>query len=70
MAEHNHTQSVSATTWTIVHNLNVGEVALDVMVDVSGSLTKVLPLNVVHTSNDVLTATFSIAQTGNARLIG
>jgi len=70
MAELNYSQAVAASTWTITHNFSVESLVVDVFVDIGGNLEKVLPLNIVHTNNNTLTVTFSLAQTGNARLIG
>lgn len=70
MAEYNYTQSVAATTWVIAHNLSVNETINDIFVDNNGNLEKILPLSVVHTSNDILTITFSNTETGYARIIG
>lgn len=42
-----HEQSTSATVWTVVHNLGTnggqGIPVVDVLVDVDGTLTKILP---------------------------
>lgn len=70
MSSFDFTQGAASTTWTITHNLNVAETVNDVFVDVAGTLTKVLPLTVTHTNDNVLTITFSSAQDGVARVIG
>lgn len=70
MAEYNHTQAVSASTWTITHSLDVSEVAVDVMVDDGGELVKVFPTSVTHTDNDTLTVVFPSTQSGSARILG
>lgn len=69
MAEYNHLQSVGATSWVITHNLGATTVATDAFIDVSGNLTKVLPLNVVHTDDNTLTVTFSANQVGRVRIV-
>jgi len=69
MAEYNHLQSVSSASWVISHNLAATTIDTDAFIDVSGSLTKVLPLNVVHTDNNTLTVTFSANQVGRVRIV-
>jgi hypothetical protein len=66
----NHTQISASTTWTINHNLNNPLVGCDVYVHDNGVLEKILPLNVVTTSNNTLTINFSSARAGNARVVG
>ena len=70
MAEYNHVQSSSSTTWTISHNLDVSSVAVDAMIDISGNLEKILPAGIEHVDNNTLEITFSSAQTGRARIVG
>lgn len=70
MSEHNHTQTVSSSSWTITHGLNSSTVAVDVMIDDGGNLEKIIPANIVHTDDNNLTVTFSSAQTGRARVVG
>lgn len=61
-----HTQSTASTTWTINHGLGTSTPVVDCWIDVSGTITKVLPLNVVATSDSVVTITFTSAQSGTA----
>lgn len=70
MIEYNYTQSVAATTWVIAHNLSATETINDIFVNNNGNLEKIIPLSVIHTSNDILTVTFSNIETGYARIIG
>lgn len=70
MNAYNHNQSSSSTAWTIIHNLNTPAVAIDVFVDVAGTLTKILPASVVADNDNQVTVTFSSAQFGRARVIG
>jgi len=65
----NFTQSTPASTWTITHNFGVMPV-VDVYAVVGGVKQKIYPQSVVHTSNNVLTVTFSTNMTGGARLVG
>lgn len=69
MAEYNHEQTGAGTTWTITHNLGTATVAVDTFIDNGGNLEKILPLSVEHTNNNTLTITFSVAQTGRARIV-
>lgn len=64
-----HTQAAPAATWTIDHNLGQ-KVISDVLIDVNGARTKVLPLSVVHVSDDQLQINFSASYAGFVRLIG
>jgi hypothetical protein len=66
---HNHSQLVASTTWTITHNFGVKPVC-DVTTDYNGQHEKIYPQSIVHTSDNVLTITFSAARTGRARLVG
>lgn len=66
----NHTQTTSSSTWTISHNLNTTAIVIDVFVDDSGDLKKILPNTVVHTDDNTCTVTFTSNRTGRARVIG
>lgn len=61
-----HIQSASSTTWTIIHGLDTITPAVDCWVDISGSITKILPLTVTATDNKTVTITFSTAYSGEA----
>lgn len=65
----NHVEAVASTTWTITHNFGENIVAVDSIVLNGGDLEKVNPASITHTSDNVLTITFSVAQEGRARLI-
>jgi hypothetical protein len=60
---YHHTQSTSASTWTIIHNL--GWYPNVTTMDSSGSICEG---EIVHTSNKRLTVTFLAAFSGNAYL--
>lgn len=61
----------SATAiWNITHNMNTDAVAVDVFVDVSGTLTKILPQNIERVTVNLTRITFSGPQFGQARVIG
>lgn len=66
MIGYKHTQSSASTTWTITHNLGANSPCVDVWVDISGTLTKIIPLSVTATSDAVVTITFSTAYAGEA----
>lgn len=70
LAGYNHNQSVASATWTIMHGLGTKDVAVDAMIDVSGDLTKAIPLTQVTTDNNNVTITWSVAQSGRARVVG
>lgn len=63
-----HTQAVPSTTWVINHNLG-RQPLVDVYIDYNGSVQKVSPLSIVHTTDNQLTITFSTARTGGATLV-
>ena len=67
--EYNHIQSSGSATWTVSHNLNAPVVVCDVYALNNGVTEKILPLNIVHTSDNSLTITFSTARTGRARVV-
>lgn len=60
-----HTQAVAATTWTIEHNLRRYPI-VDVYTTISGSLVKIMPSSITHTSSTVCTVTFSTPFSGFA----
>lgn len=68
MDAYNFTQSTPATTWTITHNLNNLEPNIDVITNVSGVLTKTIPLEVVATDANTVVVTWTSNQIGTARL--
>lgn len=67
--EYNHIQSSGSDTWTVTHNLAADAVVCDVYALNNGITEKIIPLNVVHTSNNSLTITFSTSRTGRARVV-
>ena len=69
MAEYNHNQASPSASWSISHNLGQDTVVNDVFVDVSGDLTKILPLSVEHFSDNILVVNFSSVQTGRCRIV-
>jgi hypothetical protein len=71
MSGYNHIQGSANTTWTITHNLNNSNPVVDFWVEDGSPLetTKILPLSVVATSANVITATFSTARAGKAVVV-
>jgi hypothetical protein len=69
MANYNHTQSTGSTTWTINHNLNTQAVTVDTYVLNGSVVEKILPLDVVNTSDNTTVVTFTTSRTGNARVV-
>jgi hypothetical protein len=65
----NFTQSTPASTWTVTHNFGSKPI-VDVFAVVGGTKQKIYPQSIVHTSDNVLTITFSTNMTGGARLVG
>jgi hypothetical protein len=69
MNSYTFTQSSPATTWVIAHNFD--ELPnCDVMSLVDGTIQKITPASMVHTDSNTLTLTFSIATSGEARVVG
>jgi hypothetical protein len=61
-----------STTWTITHNLDSTDVAVDAMINSGGSpniLEKAIPLSQTATSSNVVTLTWSSQQWGRARVV-
>lgn len=68
-----HTQAVSSTTWTITHNLGTSFVTVQTFIDITGTLTQIIPTNVEIDSGDPtnkVIVTFNTARTGQATIIG
>jgi hypothetical protein len=62
-----HTQETASDTWVISHLLDIYPV-IDVYVNISSTLQKIIPLNVEYTDANTCTVTFSTAYTGLATL--
>ena len=62
-------QASASDTWTIVHNLGTIAPAVDVWIDVSGTITKLMPSSVTAVSNTTVVLTFSTAYAGEAFVI-
>jgi len=69
MASYDHTQTLAAATWVIVHNLDEDIVSTDVFIDYNGGKEKVLPKRIFRTDFNTLTIEFSEAQSGVARVV-
>ena len=61
---HRFEQTSASTTWAIQHNLGTEAPIVDVWIDISGTIHKVMPLSVVVDDANNITITFSSAQTG------
>ena len=67
--EQNFTITQPATTWTLTHNFGTS-VNADVIINLNGVLHKSYPLSMVQDeAHNVLTITWSTAQSGSARVI-
>jgi hypothetical protein len=64
-----HDQTTESNTWTIEHNLNTLAPCVDFWIDVSGTMTKIIPLTVSVVDNKTLTATFTSAHAGRATVV-
>lgn len=60
-----HTQSSASDTWTVTHNLGMYP-AIDVLVDISGNLTKIIPMSVTYTNENECSIAFSTERSGVA----
>ena len=72
LGAYDHDQSSPSTTWTITHNLGTTEVAMDVYIDVGSPAdrTKAQPDTQVVVDANTVKVTWSLAQSGGARVIG
>lgn len=68
IASYQHIQSVASDTWVITHNLNNYPI-VDVMVDHNGTLTKIIPKDVIVINMNTCQVKFSQPRTGQARLV-
>lgn len=69
MLLYQHNQESASSTWTIAHNLDLTAAAVDVYVDVNGTMTYILPANVTKTANQIIVE-FSTPQVGFALIRG
>jgi len=63
-----HKQDVAATSWVIAHGELLGKSSVDVFVEISGELVKMIPKTVASSGNTI-TVTFSTAYKGEAYVI-
>lgn len=72
LGAYNFTQASPNATWTITHGLDTQDVAVDAFIYVGSpqELQKAIPLTQTATSGNVVTITWSAAQSGNARVVG
>jgi hypothetical protein len=68
ITSYTHSQTVAASTWTVVHNA-AAKVVSDVWIDNNGAREKVLPESIVHLDDNTLQVNFSAVQTGAVRVI-
>lgn len=62
-------QATAADTWTIDHNLDVEYPVVDCWVDISGTLTKIIPSSLTATSGKQVVVSFTTQYAGNATVI-
>jgi hypothetical protein len=65
---YNHTQSTAASTWTITYPFT-GIPVVDAMVDIGGTLTKIMPQQVIILSSSSVELIFTEAFSGIARVV-
>lgn len=63
-----YVQSTASKTWSVAHNLNSRAETVEFTVLVNGKYVPITPISVERTSANVLTATFSTAISGTARV--
>lgn len=63
-----HTQTTASNSWVIDYGFD-GYPVVDVLVDIDGVKTKIIPASVVRTSTATVTITFTSPRTGVARVI-
>lgn len=65
-----HDQTSASTLWTIVHNLGTLAPVIDCWVDDGlGAQIKIIPLGVIVVDANTVTASFSSARAGTARVV-
>ena len=71
LSSYDHDQSSANATWNINHNLGTKDLAVDTIIDVGSPAvrTKAIPLTITTTDNNNLTITWSVAQSGKARIV-
>jgi hypothetical protein len=65
----NHNQATSATEWDIEHDLGSEFLAIDVIVNNSGVLSKAIPLAAEVVDANNVRIKFTDAQQGRARIV-
>lgn len=67
--KYTHTQTISASTWNVNHNLNTTDLVFSTYIQVGPDLVPIIPNNIVFVDNDNLDVTFSTSYTGKIVLI-
>lgn len=72
LGAYNFNQSSPNTTWTITHGLDTQDVVVDAFINIGSpqELQKAIPFSQTATSGNVVTLTWSVAQSGRARVVG
>jgi hypothetical protein len=68
LVTYQHTQDAAAQTWFVNHNLGVFPI-VDVLVDVGGVLTKIIPMDIVLVNENSIRIEFSKPYSGAARMV-
>ena len=68
VARYQHVQTVAASTWVVVHNLNTSVISCDCQIVHEGTLTKVIPHGVEIVDDNTVNILWTIPRTGLARI--
>lgn len=63
-----HVQSTPSDKWNVGHNLGVFPI-VDVLVDIDGTLTKIIPMDIVLVDENNIRIEFSKPFVGSARMV-
>ena len=63
-----YTQATPATTWNVLHALNIQTPVVHVFIETDDGIQRVIPLHVTPVDANNLTITFTSAQSGYAKL--
>jgi hypothetical protein len=63
-----HNQIIASSTWSITHNLNTTSPVVDIWIDVAGTITHIVPLEVQVIDSISCNILFSVNTSGTAVL--
>lgn len=67
ISTYTHVQSIPSSSWTINHNLGSKPMA-ETLLEINGTMQKVFPLSVTHSSDNTTVITWSVPRVGRVLL--